>query len=252
MRRATVLNSIMFGLDPQSIVARVNASGEPPPVPTQGGSLVRGTVGFTLVSLGGFAPWMLAGPGFNRAVGELGLYAVCALVFVILSGPLLHRLIVGPGSLGRFYRVFTLAFLAYAVAWTVGWMTLGGHPGSIVGLLAGAIAMGLFLSFAFAARGVAVKVITALFVANTVGYFIGGWAYGGLRAGADFNLLGIAFDRSAQAMLAKAAWGLFYGLGFGAGIGFAFHVCQAEARRLLVGLNRSSESSPADPQPPVT
>jgi hypothetical protein len=76
-------------------------------------------------------------------------------------------------------------------------------------------------------------------------------AYGSLRAGADFNLLGIAFDRSAQAMLAKAAWGLFYGLAFGAGIGFAFHVCQAEARRLLVGLNRSSESSPADPQPPV-
>jgi hypothetical protein len=34
-------------------------------------------------------------------------------------------------------------------------------------------------------------------------------------------------------LLAKLSWGLFYGLGLGAGLGLAFHVCQRRARALL-------------------
>src|SRR6185436_11302314 len=52
---------IMFDLDPKSILERVKASGQPPRVPTLGESVLRGTIGFTLVSLGGFAPWVFAG-----------------------------------------------------------------------------------------------------------------------------------------------------------------------------------------------
>src|SRR5437773_9294554 len=103
----------MFGLDPQSIVERVKASGQPPRVPTLRESILRGMIGFTLVSLGGFAPWVLAGQWFHRNVGEAGLYAVCAVAFIVLSGLLLHRLIIGPSSLVRFYKIFTLAFAAY-------------------------------------------------------------------------------------------------------------------------------------------
>jgi hypothetical protein len=47
------------------------------------------------------------------------------------------------------------------------------------------------------------------------------------------NALGFVLERSTRAMLSKAAWGLFYGLGFGVGIGLAFHGCQREARKLL-------------------
>ena len=131
----------MFGLDPQNTLHR---AGNPSPrthIPTLRESLWRGTIGFTLVSLAGFAPWVLAGRWFYRNVGEAGLYAVCALVFIGSSGVLLHRLIIGPGSLVRFYKIFSLSFLAYAVAWTIGWMLLGGLVGSAVGLLAGAAAM---------------------------------------------------------------------------------------------------------------
>src|SRR6266699_1533787 len=116
----------MFGLDPQSIVERAKAPGQTPRVPTLGQSALRGMIGFTLVSLGGFAPWVLAGRWFYRNIGEAGLYAVCALVFIGLSGLLLHPLIIGPGSLVRFYKIFSLAFAAYAVSWTVGFIAVRG------------------------------------------------------------------------------------------------------------------------------
>jgi len=223
----------MFSLDPQSIVDRVKASGQTPRVPPLGGSALRGMIGFTLVSFGGFAPWVLAGRWFYRHTGEAGLYAVCAVVFVGLSGLVLHRLIIGPGSLIRFYKLFSLAFVSYAIAWTIGWMTFRGGAGGIAGLLAGTAVMGAILAHGFAARGVAWKIIAVLFVANAIGYFAGEWAYNAVLALKEGNALGIVLDRSVRTIFSKAAWGLFYGLGFGAGIGCAFHLCQTEVRKLL-------------------
>lgn len=223
----------MFGLDPQSIVDRVTASGRPVVVPRWWDSILRGLIGFTLVSLAGFGPWALAGRWFYRNLGEGGLYAVCAVLFIGLSGLLLHRLILGPGSLVRFYQIFTLAFAAYSIAWTAGWMALHGHAGSLVGLLAGTAVMGALLAHAFAARSVMLKVILILFVTNTLGYFIGGWAYEFLAAQKQLSFLGLDLSRTARGALAKSSWGLFYGLGFGAGLGAAFHLCQTRARELL-------------------
>ena len=97
----------MFGLDPQSIVERTKTAGPVVHLPSLGESALRGMMGFTLVSLGGFAPWMLAGSWFYRHTGELGLYAACAIMFIGLSGVLLHRLIIGLGSLVRFYQLFS-------------------------------------------------------------------------------------------------------------------------------------------------
>src|SRR5688572_7627739 len=139
----------MFGLDPHSIVDRVHASGQSPRVPTLRESVLRGAIGFTLVSLGGFAPWVLAGRWFYRNTGEVGLYAVCAAVFIGLSGWWLHQLIIGPGALIRFYKIFSLAFALYAVAWTIGWMAFRGVAGSLAGLLAGTLVMGAILAFGF-------------------------------------------------------------------------------------------------------
>lgn len=199
----------------------------------------RGTIGFTLVSLGGFAPWVLAGRWFYRHIGEAGLYAICAVAFIGLSGVLLHRLIIGPGSLVRFYKLFSLAFFVYAVAWTAGWFTLhrtaGSTVGSIVGLLAGTAAMGVVLAGGFAAPGAMLKVIATLFVANAVGYFVGEWTHNAVLALGEGNPLGIVLQKPARATISKAAWGLFYGLGFGAGIGLAFYLCQAQARKVISG-----------------
>jgi hypothetical protein len=233
----------MFGLDPQSIVGRAKASGQPPHAPTLRESVLRGMIGFTLVSLGGFAPWVLAGRWFYRNVGEAGLYAVCAVIFIGLSGLLLHRLIIGAGSLVRFYKIFSLAFAIYAVAWTIGWMAVRGYAGSIAGLLAGTVAMGAILACGFKANGAALKIIVVLFVTNAAGYFIGEWGHNFILRLKEGNALGFVLERSMRAMLSKAAWGLFYGLGFGGGIGFAFHACQAEARQMMLPLKSSAKAS---------
>lgn len=208
----------MFGLDPQSIANRARAASQPVRLPTLGESVLRGMIGFTLVSLAGFAPWVVAGRWFYRNTGEAGLYVACTVAFIGFSGLLLHRLIIGPGSLIRFYKLFSLAFVAYAITWTTGWMTLRGVTGGIVGSLAGMVVMGWILTLGFAARSSFMKIIAVLFVANLAGYFIGEWVH---------NVV------STHAALSKAAWGLFYGLGFGAGIGLTFFICQTEARRQI-------------------
>lgn len=212
-----------FQLDPQSLADRARAAGVA--APTLNASLMRGSLGFTVVSVAGFVPWAVCGRWLNRHVGEAGMYAVCALVFVGLSGPLLHRLILGPGSLTRFYKLFGAAFMAYSVAWIVGWMALRGHPGSIAGLFAGTAVMGLMLCAAFGARRELLKVVGALFVLNSLGYFIGG------------EVEGILFRK--HALTAMLLWGVFYGLGLGAGLGLAFHFCQSRARELLATAKES-------------
>ena len=147
------------------------------------------------------------------------MYAACALVFIGLSGPLLHRLILGSGSLVRFYKLFSVAFAAYSVGWIAGWMAIRGHVGSLAGLLAGTLIMGWILTTAFDARRELLKVVAALFALNSLGYFLGGVIEGALIR--------------RHALTAMLLWGVCYGLGLGAGLGLAFHFCQSEARRLL-------------------
>jgi hypothetical protein len=208
----------LFQLDPQSIAQRVQASGQPPRVPTLGAAVLRGIIGFTLVSVAGFAPWPIIDRWFPW-MGEMGLYVTCTAVFIGLSGLLLHRLIIGPGSLPRFYKVFTLAFIAYVIAWAAFWIWLRSEVGEIAGLLGGTAVMGTIFAFAFDARRAVVKIIAALFVLNAAGYYAGGWFEGKL-----------VIDHRLTAIL---LWGICYGMGFGAGLGMAFHFCQTRARALI-------------------
>jgi hypothetical protein len=212
----------LFQLDPASIAARVRASPDPGPLPGFTASLLRGIAGFTIVSVAGFLPWPMLDHWFQHA-GETELYLVCTAVFIGLSGPCLHRLIIGPGSLSRFYKLFSLAFIAYAALWVAGWVLVRAsgnlHAASLAGLLGGTVAMGAILAFAFDAPGAMPQVILALFVLNTAGYFAGGKIEGHL-----------IIDHRLAAML---LWGACYGIGFGAGLGAAFHFCQRRARILL-------------------
>ena len=210
----------LFQLDPQSIAARVRGAGVPAQPPTAGASVVRGIVGFTLLSVAGFAPWPILDLWMRRGT-ETQLYISCIVIFVGLSGPLLHRLIIGPGSLARFYKLFALAFLTYAAVWIAFWVWLRGPEGEIAGVLGGAAAMGAVFAFAFDAQRSILKIIAALFIPNALGYFAGGWFEGKL-----------AMDHRLAAML---LWGACYGIGFGAGLGLAFHLCQARARAALGG-----------------
>ena len=222
-----------FQLDPESIARRIQETGSSPILPSPAASAIRGVLGFTVVSVAGFAPWAIGGRFFYRWVGETGMYLACAFVFIGLSGLLLHRLILGPGSLGRFYRVFGVAFTAYSVAWIAGWRALGGHPGSVVGLLAGAAAMGWALCRAFGSNRSLFRVIVMLFVLNALGYFLGGWVEESVAGWKGMSLLGRQLARNDRRTLAMLLWGVCYGIGLGAGLGLAFHECQAQARALL-------------------
>lgn len=225
-----------FELDPQSISARVKASGAPANAPTLAGSLFRGMAGFTIVSAAGFMPWVLAGKWFYRNPGELTMYASCAAIFMGLSGLILHPLIIGPGSLKRFYIFFSVAFGAYAAGWIGGWMGLSGqtmHLRSIVGLLIGTAIMGNVFGIAFDARGEILKIIAALFVLNSLGYFVGGLIEGALAQAKELNLMGLSLSGAGLDVFMKAMWGVCYGLGFGAGLGLSFYAAQCKARALL-------------------
>ena len=238
-----------FQLDADTVMQRVHASGHPPDIPCLGTSVRRGIVGFTILSVAGFAPWAVFGRLLYRTIGEAGLYAVCALVFIALSGPLMHRLIVGPGSLSRFYKLFAVTFAVNSVLWILGWFAFrkfwNGHLGSLAGLLAGTAAMGWMLARAFDAREATVKVIAALFILNSLGYFIGGWVEGAVIGMKQLSLFGHALVKPAQMILAKSLWGVFYGIGFGAGLGFAFHLCQARIRAKLQSQSRQYTAVPS-------
>ena len=205
----------LFQLNPQSIAARVQASGQPPRVPSLAASVLRGIIGFTLVSVAAFSMWPIIDRWFPW-MGETGLYVASTAVFIGLSGPLLHRLIIGPGSLPRFYKLFTLAFTAYVIAWAACWIWLRSDVGEFAGLLCGTAAMGAILAVAFDAQRAVVKIIAALFLLNAAGYSAGGWIEGKLAV----------YHR----LVAILLWGICYGIGLGAGLGLAFHFCQARAR----------------------
>ncbi len=208
----------LFQLDPKSIAARVKAGGLAPEVPTLGESVLRGGIGFMVVSIAGFMPWA-ASEFWFRSMGEMKMYLASVFVFVGMSGICLHRLIAGPGSLVRFYKLFSLAFLAYAVAWIGIWIWWRGDAGAYGGLLGGAAGMAAVLAFGFGALRSVWIVVLALFVPNVIGYFAGEWIAGKL-----------GFEHRLAAMV---GWGALYGVGLGAGIGLAFFLCQREVWKAL-------------------
>lgn len=220
-----------FGLDAGSVLDRVRPEKDIVKLPSLSASVLRGALGFTWVSILGFLPWVLAGRWFYRNTGEAGLYAVCAMVFIGASGPLMHRLILGPGSLWRFYALFGIAFSGYAIAWIGAWMSLGGHTGSLVGLLFGTAWMGGILAWAFAARKVALPIIAVLFLLNSTGYFAGGLADAFI-----LDLKSLIPTDSTRSALAHLSWALPYGMGFGAGLGYAFHQAQKTLRQRISNL----------------
>lgn len=161
------------------------------------------------------------------------MYAVCAALFVVLSGPLLHRLILGSGSLWRFYALFAAAFLAYAVIWCSLWFGVRFRFNDYAGLIAGSAAFGGVVAWSFGATRMALKAILAIVVLHTPGYWLGDLAYARLGGMKSLVLAAWSFDHQTCVLLGRLAWGLFYGLGFGAGIGLAFHLCQQAARDRL-------------------
>ncbi|HSH92771.1 MAG TPA: hypothetical protein VK968_01350 [Roseimicrobium sp.] len=224
-----------LGLDPDSHGQRLQAD-PAPRIPSGTESAVRGSIGFALVSFAGFGPWVFAGRAFYKAVGEVGLYLACLVAFLAVSGPALQSLILGRRNLGRAYGLFTISFFAYAILWSVVWFAMAKPAGTKtaewIASLAGTAAMTWVILKAFKATDHYAIIWMALFVGHSAGYFAGDFLHNWARSHSAAELL-TSMDKAGRAQLGRALWGLAYGLGFGAGIGIAWHAAQSTVRMKL-------------------
>lgn len=176
-------------------------------------SVVAGAWRFTLVSIAGFAPWAFAGHWFHRQVGEAGLYAGCLVAFLLAAIFLLPGLLNGPRRLARCIAFFFPAFIAYAVLWCACWFTLGGRTGEWTGALIGGSAFVLITAWVLGRPRSLLLTVTVFVLAHTAGYFAGG------------ETMHLLVANGAPKPLSMLAWGVCYGVGFGAGLGLLVDSC---------------------------
>ena len=192
-------------------------------VPSLERSLLIGGLGFALVSLCVFATVAFGERWMYVNLGLLGAYVAWTALFILLGGGVLGSLVVERWRLPKFYLLFGLAFFAYAIGWVVAYFILRGTAGELIGSFAGSLLMGFVLTIGLggAAGGAgaqARKVMylsALLFVANSVGYF-----------------LGSAVNDSLGGRAGMLLWGTIYGLCLGAGLGALIHFAQTNNRGL--------------------
>lgn len=223
----------VFGLHPEAVQSRIAKAGIVVDSPSLGRSIASGSWGFTIASLVVYGSWALHGRAMYQTLGEGGAYAVWAIVFIALAGALLNPLVIGPGSLGRFYLLFATAFSAYAVLWSASWFLIRGRAGEWVGSFAGSAALALLLCAGFGMRRGCGKVVLMLFLLHSAGYFAGSVLHDFLRGTGSDQWLHHSFDRATRSWMSKLAWGFAHGAGLGAGLGFTLHQCQSGLRASL-------------------
>lgn len=180
-------------------------------------SIFSGVWRFTLVSLAGFAPWVVSDGLFRRHLSEPLLYALCLLAFLIAALVLLPGLLVGDQRVRRTARWFLPAFTAYAVVWCTCWFALGGRAGEWAGALSGGAAFTLLAIRALGRPHALMLTLLVVITCQVVGYFGGGALMAAVSGGGHPGMIGMA------------AWGLGYGIGFGAGLGWLIHACENHA-----------------------
>ena len=139
----------------------------------------------------------------------LGAYLGWTVLFIVLGAAVLGSLIAAPLRLVKFYIVYALAFLAYATGWVSAYFTLRSVAGEWSGSLAGSVLMSLVFAIGCKRTQSTAVYAVLLFVANSLGYF-----------------LGSALFRSIGGKPGMLLFGVVYGLFLGAGIGALLHFAQ--------------------------
>lgn len=206
----------IFGLTSDRVLARIHQNGARGSIPSLSRSLLVGGFGFCFASLCVFATVAFAERWMYRNLGLSGAYAVWPVLFILLGGALLSPLVIGPGRLWRFQFLFGTAFLLYAVGWVGSYFTLRGGAGEWAGSFIGSILMALAIALAFGAMKTFIAQAAALFIANSVGYF-----------------LGAAIHQALHGKIGMLLWGVIYGLCLGAGLGLSLFLAQAPLRNQL-------------------
>jgi hypothetical protein len=188
--------------------------------------MLRGGIGFAFVSLAGFSVWAFAGKWLHSTLGEGGVYVACLVVFLGLSGVLMHPLVRGRRPLLRFYSIFVPAFFAYAVVWCAAWFVWRFGLGEWVGSLLGTVAFVTVTSLRLGHQRGFLKACLVLFICHSAGYFMGGKFMQWMAAPSVAATLS-GLSKAHLSVIAKLGWGLSYGAGFGVGIGFVFDSFQS-------------------------
>jgi hypothetical protein len=190
-------------------------------------SMLVGGAGFSAVSVAGFSVWAFGGRWLQSRFGEFGLFAACMVAFLGSAGLLLFPLVRGSNRLWRFYKLFVPAFFAYAIFWCAAWFALKFGPGEWLGSLLGSIAFVAVVSWGFGTHRAFAKVCAILFICHSAGYFLGAEF---MRAAGHLTS-GFGLSKSTVGLIGELGWGMIYGAGFGAGLGYVFHNFQPHGSR---------------------
>ena len=181
-------------------------------------AVLRGGIGFCLVSLVVFATVAYGERWMYARLGEMGAYVAWTLAFILLGGIVLGSVV--EGRLLRFYLLWGIAFFAYAAGWVCAYFMLRGVAGEWLGSLVGSLLMTIVFALGFNGARSILKLWLLLFIANSAGYFLGSAVndYVGGRPG-------------------MLLWGTIYGLLVGAGISAMLHQLQHSSRNVLGSRN---------------
>lgn len=182
--------------------------------------MTQGAVAFAMVGVAAFSVWAFAAPWFRHWGGEPAMFSAIALVFLVASGQLMGGL---AGGVAAFYRQFLPAFLSYALVWCTAWFAVGGRAGEWVGAGLGCLIFATFMMGKSTPPSLRLRAVLVLFVLHTIGYFAGDAAMHEIWLPRAKLLETSDEERKLYLILAKLSWGVCYGLGFGAGIGWLFH-----------------------------
>lgn len=176
---------------------------------------MTGGIGFCVVSLCVFATVAFAQRWMYDRLGVTGAYIVWISLFILLGGRALSSLVAGERRLLRFYAVFGAAFLLYGISWMAAYFTFKNSIGEWLGSFAGSVLMALVFAAWLGALRSAPLLSALLFVANSIGYFLGSVFYYSL--GRPVGML---------------LWGAFYGFSLGAGLGAVLYIAQSRRERV--------------------
>src|SRR3954466_3970017 len=184
-------------------------------------AILNGAWRFAFVSVLAFGFWAIQPKILPKSYGEPATFVGCLIAFALFAEIFLVALVHQPNARRKFNGSFIPAFVIYAAVWSASWFALHLRAREWIGSALACAAFAAILQWRLGAREGLCRVILLLIITHTLGYYLGGKVFYMARHPPE---LIASWPKENIWTLAKLMWGLCYGLGFGAGIGYAFDV----------------------------